>query len=54
MKKRVKKLVLGKETLRRLQDGALERVAGGTGYCESEHFSCRLRETEPTYSSPCD
>jgi hypothetical protein len=40
MKKQVKKLALTKETVRSLQDGALEKVAGGESISTCDFFSC--------------
>lgn len=39
MKKKTKKLVLAKETVRGLQDGALSQVAGATA-CSEPFYSC--------------
>jgi hypothetical protein len=40
MKKQTKKLVLAKETVRSLQDGALGKVAGGESVSTCDFFSC--------------
>jgi natural product precursor len=39
MKKKMKKLVLAKETIRSMEEGELERIAGGTDNCS---VSCNL------------
>jgi hypothetical protein len=44
MKKTPKKLVLAKETVRRLEDSDLERVAGGTEQCGSGNIGCQIAD----------
>ena len=49
MKKRVKKLALAKETVRKLENGQLAEAAGGYTYsCGPEASICV--EVEPSYS----
>ncbi|HEX2222583.1 MAG TPA: class I lanthipeptide [Thermoanaerobaculia bacterium] len=53
MKKRTKKLVLGKETLRSLEAMAIENVAGGSVYlCFPTYYNsdCRYCAPEPNKS----
>ena len=46
MKKKVKKLTLSKETVRRLGDSDLGRIGGGepTDYCGTGNIGCELEK----------
>jgi hypothetical protein len=54
MKKTTKKLVLAKETVRRLGNSDLERVAGGTtDYCGTGNIGCELAKIYRRLSGSC-
>jgi hypothetical protein len=53
MKKKAKKMTLSRETLRNLEDSALQEPAGAATRERTECGSCPASACHPTFCSPC-